>query len=113
MAARRKKLVKSLMKRFNGVLQKEPVFVENGIKGMFGLVLAFGWLNLSPQVSGQILLCGSFVLGLYARMAVTPVRGRTSGEKPPAPSMEPAAPTGRPPEPAEVRVPAADAVPAA
>jgi hypothetical protein len=102
---RKKKLTKIITKRFTQVLQNEPVFVENGIKGLFGLVLAFGWVSLSPQVSGQILLVGSFLLGLYTRMTVTPVaKARTGGEKQATASM------ARTPDPAAVGTPAPEAV---
>ena len=108
MAARRKNLMKALKRRFDRVLQDEPVFVENGIKGMFGLVLAFGWLHLSPEVLGQIFFMASFALGFYARMSVTPLsRPRTKGDRQPAGSMAPT------PDPAPVHVTAPNVVPAA
>ena len=108
MAARRKNFMKTLRRRFDRILRDEPVFVENGIKGMFGLALAFGWFRLSPEVLGQMFFVASFILGFYARMSVTPLsRPRTSGDRQPAGSM------ARTPEPTSVHVQPAEAVPAA
>jgi len=69
----RRKMKRVVARRFARVLQDEPVFVENGVKGLFGLALAFGWLHLSQEVLGQLLFVMSFLLGLYARMTVTPL----------------------------------------